>query len=77
MRREGIVTVLFTKSSVAGGSSSIVAELPKHESDQVESDAGSEKYDATATNMIALLKYESGLPFNRLEGLQRNVELDQ
>lgn len=28
------------------------------------------KYDATAGAMIALLKYGSGLPFNRLEGLQ-------
>ena len=31
---------------------------------------GPEKYDATAGSMIALLKYGSGLPFNRLEGLQ-------
>jgi transposase len=31
---------------------------------------GSEKYDVTAGSMIALLKYGSGLPFNRLEGLQ-------
>jgi transposase len=31
---------------------------------------GDEKYDATAASMIALLKYGSGLPFNRLEGLQ-------
>jgi transposase len=34
---------------------------------------GSEKYDATAASMIALLKYGSGLPFNRLEGLQGNL----
>src|SRR5262249_17476046 len=27
------------------------------------------KYDATAGSMIGLLKYGSGLPFNRLEGL--------
>jgi transposase len=32
--------------------------------------AGQEKYDATAGSMIGLLKYGSGLPFNRLEGLQ-------
>jgi hypothetical protein len=38
-------------------------------------EAGTEKYDATAASMIALLKYGSGLPFNRLEGLQRNVEI--
>jgi transposase len=31
---------------------------------------GSEKYDATAGSMIALLKYGTGLPFNRMEGLQ-------
>jgi len=36
---------------------------------------GSEKYDATAAAMIGLLKYGSGLPFNRLEGLQRNLEI--
>jgi transposase len=34
---------------------------------------GEEKYDATAASMIALLKYGSGLPFNRLEGLQGNL----
>jgi len=34
---------------------------------------GSDKYDATAASMIALLKYGSGLPFNRLEGLQGNL----
>jgi hypothetical protein len=32
--------------------------------------AGARKYDATAGSMIALLKYGSGLPFNRLEGRQ-------
>jgi len=34
---------------------------------------GSEKYDETVASMIALLKYGSGLPFNRLEGLQGNL----
>ncbi len=34
---------------------------------------GSEKYDATAGSMVALLKYGSGLPFNRLEGLQAGL----
>lgn len=34
---------------------------------------GSEKYDATAPSMIAILKYGSGLPFNRLEGLQESL----
>jgi transposase len=32
--------------------------------------AGDRKYDPTAGSMIGLLKYGSGLPFNRLEGLQ-------
>lgn len=31
---------------------------------------GSQKYDATAASIIALLKYGSGLPFNRFERLQ-------
>lgn len=34
---------------------------------------GSKKYDSTAASMIALLKYGSGMPFNRLEGLQGNL----
>src|SRR5262249_3625963 len=38
-------------------------------------EAGSAKYDATAGSMIALLKYGSGLPFNRLEGLQGYLEI--
>jgi transposase len=33
------------------------------------------KYDATAASMIALLKYGSGLPFNRLQGLQGNLAI--
>jgi transposase len=35
--------------------------------------AGPSKYDARAGSMIALLKYGSGLPFNRLEGLQGDL----
>jgi transposase len=38
-------------------------------------EVGSAKYDATAGSMIALLKYGSGLPFNRLEGLQGYLEV--
>jgi transposase len=38
-------------------------------------EAGSDKYDATAGSMIGLLKYGSGLPFNRLEGLQGYLEV--
>jgi transposase len=34
---------------------------------------GEAKYDATAAAMIALLKYGSGLPFHRLEGLQKGL----
>ena len=34
---------------------------------------GSRKYDATAGSMIGLLKYGSGMPFNRMEGLQGNL----
>jgi len=34
---------------------------------------GAEKYDATSASMIALLKYGSGLPFHRLEGLQESL----
>ena len=37
--------------------------------------AGEQKYDATAGSMIGLLKYGSGLPFNRLEGLQRDLDV--
>jgi hypothetical protein len=38
-------------------------------------DAGARKYDATAASMIALLKYGSGMPFNRSAGLQRYMEI--
>jgi transposase len=34
---------------------------------------GSERYDAGAAAMIAALKYGSGLPFHRLEGLQESL----
>lgn len=34
---------------------------------------GPEKYDAGAASMIALLKYGSGVPFYRLEGLQQSL----
>ncbi len=36
---------------------------------------GSEKYDAKAASMIALLKYGSGMPFNRLKGLQESLKI--
>lgn len=34
---------------------------------------GDEKYDAASGAMIALLKYGSGMPFNRIEGLQESL----
>lgn len=40
---------------------------------EVPEGVGPEKYDATAGSMVALLKYGSGLPFNRLEGLQEGL----
>jgi hypothetical protein len=36
---------------------------------------GPEKYDERAASMVALLKYGSGVPFNRLERLQSNLEI--
>lgn len=41
----------------------------------VPAGVGGQKYDATAGSMIGLLKYGSGLPFNRLEGLQGYLEI--
>jgi len=36
-------------------------------------EVGTRKYDETAGSMIALLKYGTGMPFNRFEGLQGSV----
>jgi len=36
---------------------------------------GPEKYDATSTSMVALLKYGVGVPFYRLERLQANLQI--
>jgi transposase len=36
-------------------------------------EAGEEKYDETAASTIALLRYGSGFPWKRLEGLQNNL----
>jgi hypothetical protein len=41
----------------------------------VPAEAGDRKYDATAGSMIGLLKYGSGLPFNRLAGLQGHLDI--
>ena len=38
-------------------------------------DVGTDKYDATVASMIAVLKYGKGFPFNRIEGLQENLEV--
>ena len=40
---------------------------------EAPAEAGPTKYSATAGSMIGLLKYGSGLPFNRLEGLQGDL----
>jgi transposase len=36
---------------------------------------GPEKYDATSTSMVALLKYGVGVPFHRLERLQAHLQI--
>ena len=36
---------------------------------------GTEKYDATANSMVGLLKYGTGLPFNRIEKLQAAMRI--
>ncbi len=38
-------------------------------------DVGEAKYDATATSMVGLLKYGCGLPFHRIETLQRGMRI--
>lgn len=40
---------------------------------QAPADVGPEKYDATAVAMMALLKYGTGMPFNRSERMQDNL----
>ena len=40
---------------------------------QPPADAGSPRYDATVGSMIALLKYGTGMPFNRDERLQKSL----
>ena len=36
---------------------------------------GNKKFDETVASMIALLKYGRGFPFNRLDGLQRDLDI--
>ena len=38
-------------------------------------EAKAPKYDHTVASMIGLLKYGSGMPFNRLQGLQRSCDI--
>lgn len=40
---------------------------------QAPEDVGTKKHDVTVAAIIGLLKYGSGMPFNRLEGLQGDV----
>jgi transposase len=40
---------------------------------QAPEEAGEDKYDESAKAMIALLKYGTGMPFNRLENLQQSL----
>jgi transposase len=40
---------------------------------QAPAGVGEQKYDETAPSMIGLLKYGAGLPFNRIEKLERNL----
>jgi transposase len=40
---------------------------------QAPADVGEEKYDPTVATMIGLLKYGTGMPFNRLDGLQEDL----
>lgn len=42
---------------------------------QAPPEVGTEKYDAEAAGMIAVLKYGSGFPFNRLQRLQGSLEI--
>jgi transposase len=39
----------------------------------VPQDAGEKKYDESAASMMAVLRYGSGFPWNRLEGLEGNL----
>ena len=41
----------------------------------VPDNVGDEKYDASAAAMIGLFRYGTGLPFNRLQRLQGNLEI--
>src|SRR2546425_12538459 len=40
---------------------------------QAPEGVGEEKYDASSASVVALMKYGSGMPFYRLEGLQQSL----
>ena len=40
---------------------------------EVPEEAGQKKYDESAASMIAMLRYGSGFPWNRLEGLEQSL----
>jgi transposase len=42
---------------------------------QPPAQAGAEKYDASAVSIIALLRYGLGFPFNRLDRMQKDLEI--
>ena len=42
---------------------------------QAPAEAGAEKYDASAVSIIAMLKYGLGFPFNRLDRMQKDLEI--
>ena len=42
---------------------------------QAPANVGQDKYDATVASMIAALKYGKGFPFNRIDGLQEDVQV--
>jgi hypothetical protein len=52
-------------------------EISEMETDPVFGpyEVGAQKYDATAASMIALLRYGSGFPWNRLERLQQGLDI--
>jgi transposase len=42
---------------------------------QPPAEAGAKKYDASAVSIIAMLRYGLGLPFNRLDRMQKDLEI--
>jgi len=42
---------------------------------QPPAEAGPQKYDASAVSIIAMLRYGLGLPFNRLDRMQKDLEI--